>query len=32
MTNWKEYKLEELCIKITNGSHSSPKEVADGQR
>lgn len=32
MTNWKEYKLEELCVKITDGSHSSPKEAADGKR
>lgn len=32
MTTWKEYKLEDICLKITDGSHSSPKEVPDGTR
>lgn len=32
MTNWKVYKLEDLCLKITDGSHFSPKEVIDGTR
>ena len=27
---WKELKLEELCISITDGSHSSPKSVEKG--
>ena len=25
MEEWKEYKLEEICMKITDGSHSSPR-------
>ena len=32
MSEWKEYKLEELCTKITDGSHSSPKEETNGNR
>ena len=27
---WKELKLEELCISITDGAHSSPKSVEKG--
>jgi hypothetical protein len=30
--NWKKYKLEDVCVKITDGSHFSPKEIKDGQR
>ena len=30
MLNTIEYKLEELCLKITDGSHYSPKSVDDG--
>ena len=30
MEEWKEYKLKDICIKITDGSHSSPKGVDDG--
>ena len=27
---WKEYTLDEVCISITDGSHSSPKSVENG--
>lgn len=27
---WKEYNLDELCLEITDGSHSSPKTVEQG--
>lgn len=30
LINKKEYKLEEVCIKITDGAHQSPKSVLDG--
>ena len=30
MEDWKEYKLKDICIKITDGSHSSPRGVDDG--
>ena len=30
MEEWKEYKLKDICIKITDGSHSSPKGLDDG--
>jgi type I restriction enzyme S subunit len=30
MEEWKEYKLKDICIKITDGSHSSPRGVDDG--
>ena len=30
MEEWKEYKLEEICTKITDGSHSSPKAQESG--
>ena len=30
MEEWKEYKLTDSCIKITDGSHSSPKGLDDG--
>ena len=29
-SEWKEYKLEDICIKITDGSHYSPKPQAEG--
>lgn len=28
--NWKTYTLDEICNRITDGSHSSPKEVKNG--
>lgn len=28
--NWKTYTLDEICIRITDGSHSSPKEFKNG--
>ena len=27
---WKEYTLGDLCLKVTDGSHFSPKEVSEG--
>ena len=30
MEEWKEYKLKEICLRITDGSHSSPKSIALG--
>lgn len=30
--NWKKYKLEDICLKITDGSHFSPKEDKNGER
>ena len=30
MEEWIEYKLEEICTKITDGSHSSPKAQESG--
>ena len=30
MEVWKEYKLKEICRKITDGSHSSPKAQSEG--
>ena len=30
MSDWKEYKLEEICTKITDGSHFSPKALEAG--
>lgn len=30
MEEWKEYKLKEICLKITDGSHSSPKAIPLG--
>ncbi len=30
MEEWKEYKLKEICQKITDGSHSSPKAQCEG--
>jgi type I restriction enzyme S subunit len=30
MEEWKEYKLKEICLKITDGSHSSPESVPLG--
>lgn len=30
--NWKTYKLEDICLKITDGSHFSPKEDKNGER
>ena len=29
-SEWKEYKLDEVCLEITDGSHSSPKSVDKG--
>ena len=28
--SWKEYTIGELCIKVTDGSHFSPKELTEG--
>ena len=30
MEEWKEYKLKDICLKITDGSHSSPKAQDKG--
>ena len=30
MEEWKEYKLEEICTKITDGSHFSPQACQTG--
>ena len=30
MEEWKEYKLKDICQKITDGSHSSPKAQNEG--
>ncbi len=30
MSEWKEYKLKEICSVITDGSHFSPREYTDG--
>ena len=30
MSEWKEYQLKDLCLKITDGSHKSPKGQAAG--
>lgn len=30
MEEWKEYRLKEICLKITDGSHSSPESVPLG--
>ncbi len=30
MEDWKEYKLEDLCLKITDGSHFSPQGIEEG--
>ena len=30
MSEWKEYKLKDICLKITDGSHSSPKAQDKG--
>jgi type I restriction enzyme S subunit len=30
--NWNTYKLDEICNRITDGSHSSPKELKNGVR
>ncbi len=32
MSNLKEYKLEDVCFKITDGSHFSPKEDLNGPK
>lgn len=32
MSEWKEYKLEDVCIKITDGSHFSPKKLNNGEK
>ena len=32
MSEWKEYKLEDVCLKITDGSHFSPKVDPNGKR
>ena len=29
-SEWKEYRLNEVCLEITDGSHSSPKSVDKG--
>lgn len=29
-SEWKEYRLEEICLEITDGSHASPKSVKKG--
>lgn len=30
MEDWKEYKLEEICLKVTDGSHFSPQGIEHG--
>src|SRR5690554_5788837 len=30
-SNWREYTLDELCLKITDGSHQSPKAYEGGR-
>jgi len=30
MNEWKEYKIEEMCSKVTDGAHNSPVEVSEG--
>ena len=30
--NWKTYKLDELCVKITDGAHASPKQDLNGEK
>lgn len=30
MSEWKEYKLKDICLKITDGSHKSPKAQSSG--
>ena len=30
MEEWKEYRLKDICIKVTDGSHSSPKAQDTG--
>jgi type I restriction enzyme, S subunit len=30
MTEWRQVRLEKIAIKITDGSHHSPKELVDG--
>jgi len=30
MSDWKRYKLGDLCTKITDGAHNSPAEVSEG--
>lgn len=32
MSEWKTYKLDRVCKKITDGTHFSPKEMPDGKR
>ena len=32
MSEWKTYKLGEVCTKITDGSHFSPKENLEGEK
>ena len=30
--NWKSYKLDDVCINITDGAHASPKEYINGDK
>lgn len=30
MSKWKEYKIGNMCSKVTDGAHNSPSEVAEG--
>ncbi len=30
--NWKTYKLDDICTNITDGAHSSPKELVNGSK
>ena len=30
MKEWKTYKLKDICIKVTDGSHFSPEGIEDG--
>ena len=30
MEEWKTYKLKDICIKVTDGSHFSPEGIEDG--
>lgn len=30
MSEWKEYKIGDMCLKVTDGAHNSPPEVTEG--
>ena len=31
MTEWKTYRAEDYCLKVTDGTHDSPKPQAEGR-